>query len=284
MSKVFGALAIGVAFGLVKFIATFWGYKPETRMAYLGLAIICGVIILILAIAEHLSHQSERATERDDVRSPSPPIQNDSTQTSNSPPLTNTADPVTTDQMPKQISDSSPTNGVDNTESPTTANKKDNFGARFYGSFFYESDLNKLLRLFVSFSFFDTLLSVTMTITGTAAFVEEPAYELAAAVFDVMLTIIFYILFKYWGIPKRSKLPFLLVLAVFVFFLIIRITDQSEWFLFQTYQNTLDTSHNVPLKILTFYNYFLCGMFFESIIVIRMLWVLIKHKYEKNPY
>jgi hypothetical protein len=42
------------------------------------------------------------------------------------PPLTNTADPVTTDQMPKQISDSSPTNGVDNTESPTTANKKDN--------------------------------------------------------------------------------------------------------------------------------------------------------------
>ena len=245
-------------------------------MFYLGLAIICGVIILILAIAEYLSYQSVRATEGGGEEPSCPTIQNDSTQISNVPPPTNTADPFTTNQAPRQISDSSQVSALTNTESPITANNKENFWVRLYGSFFYESDLSKLLRLFISFSFFDTLLSATMTITGTAAFVEEPAYELAAVVFDVVLTIIFYILFKYWGIPKRSKLPFLLMLALFISILIIRITDQSEWLLFLTYQNILDTSHNVPLKILTFYNYFLCGMFFESAIVIRMLWVLLK--------
>lgn len=116
MSKIFGLLAIGVAIGLYKFIATFFGYRPETRMVYLGLAIICGVTILVLALAEDLIHKSADPTESDDGLS-TPPIQSDSQQISNVPPLTNTADPVTTNQSPRKISDLCPANSVNKTDS-----------------------------------------------------------------------------------------------------------------------------------------------------------------------
>jgi len=155
--------------------------------------------------------------------------------------------------------------------SPEVQEKKNGFFVSLYAPVFHEHDLNKLLRLFLCVSIFDAALFFVFKLFNIIPELAPPPLSpIGYLVGELVITAIFYLILRYWGVAKRAKLAFVICIAVTALLLGFAWTDDHV----QEFTAFLHTGPKFPIGAVAFYEHFLGGLFVEMLIMIRMLVLL----------
>ena len=139
------------------------------------------------------------------------------------------------------------------------------------GSILYENDSKKLLSWFLTISLFDIFLSTfysALNIIPTSESISTPE----VLIFTAILTLVPYLLFRYWAVPKKLRLPFTIYIILIIIIVLLAFTETSLVKDFELYLRK--GNHNPLILIISAYLQFFSGVAFQALIAFKLMTTL----------
>ncbi len=137
---------------------------------------------------------------------------------------------------------------------------------------FSEYTVNDFLGLFLLFSIFDAFLTYLHTFKKFNLVEQNSEYPITSLLLTLVISGGFYLAFKFWGIAKESKIPFFL----YILWVTVILWNFGSWSNGYKIYSKTDIYIIPHLRVLAFYEYYFSGWLLETLIVLRMIFMIKK--------